>query len=330
MTDNPFSRRNALRAAGAMAAGGLLAASAAASASAAGVNHPGGRGQGAGRARGRGRPPGGVKTGPGMVCYVEVNDHSMTNLGKYRLAESGADVFDIGIIFASNINSDGDRAVLHHNEQVTAVLENVSTEVRPLQRRGMKILLSILGNHQGVGPANFQTYEEAVAFAAQLADTVHTYGLDGIDFDDEWARYDLGHPPNDWSFPYLVHALRARMPGKIISLYWYGPITETLEYDGIHVGELIDYSWNSMYGTWLIPEVPGLSPEELAPAAVNISATDDATDHATAASLANRTVAEGYGLYNTYDLQADDASASLTAVTTVLNGEATVYSGRPG
>ena len=47
------------------------------------------------------------------------------------------------------------------------------------------VLLSVLGNHQGAGFANFTSFAQADAFAAQLADAVTTYGLDGIDFDDE-------------------------------------------------------------------------------------------------------------------------------------------------
>ena len=44
--------------------------------------------------------------------------------------------------------------------------------------------MSILGNHEGAGFANFPTYESADAFAAQLEQVVNTYHLDGIDFDD--------------------------------------------------------------------------------------------------------------------------------------------------
>lgn len=311
MGDEKLSRRDMMRIAGSVAAGSVLGAASIGAGSAA-FAAPGGN---------KPRP---VKQGPGMVCYVEVNNQSMLNVGRYKLAKSGANAFDIGIVFASNINNDGTgRVVLHHNENVTRVLQNVDTEIRPLQKQGIKVLLSILGNHGGVGFANFQTYDEADAFAAQLADAVYTYELDGIDFDDEWARYDLGHPVNAWSFPYLVKALRTRMPDKVISLYWYGPITETLEYEDIRVGELIDYSWNALYGTWIVPEVPGLGKDALAPAAVNLTATDPGT----ATLLATRTVAEEYGLYNTYNLTSADASAYLTPITIAMNGERTVYTG---
>jgi len=96
-----------------------------------------------------------AKTGPVTVAYIEVNDHSMLNAGKYTLANSGAQVIDVAVIFAANINYDGTSAYLHFNDQVTNVLNNVATQVRPLQQKGIKVLLSILGNHQGAGFANF-------------------------------------------------------------------------------------------------------------------------------------------------------------------------------
>ena len=147
-----------------------------------------------------------AKTGPISVAYVEVNNDSMLNAGKYTLANGGAQVFDVAVIFAANINYDGTNAYLHFNENVQNVLDNVATQVRPLQQKGIKVLLSILGNHQGAGFANFPSQQAADAFAQQLADAVDQYGLDGIDFDDEYAEYGNNGTgqPNDFSFVYLV------------------------------------------------------------------------------------------------------------------------------
>lgn len=266
-----------------------------------------------------------TKNGPLMTCYVEVNSHSIANVGKYQLANSRANVFDIGIIFASNINYDGQQAYLHHNENVQRTLDNAATEIRPLQAKGIKVLLSILGNHQGAGFGNFPDYAAADAFAAELADAVYTYGLDGIDFDDEYANYGANGtgPVNDWSFVYLCQALRARMPDKLITLYWYGPITSHLEYGGVRVGDLIDYSWNAIYGSWIVPGVAGLTRAELAPAAINIQGTGSGT----AKTLATRTVNEGYGVYNTYNLGSSSSASYLTTITRELYGERTRYTG---
>ena len=71
--------------------------------------------------------------------------------------------------------------------------KNTSRKGKPRSNRykheAQKVLLSILGNHQGAGFANFTDYASADAFAADLEQVVKTYGLDGIDFDDEYAEY---------------------------------------------------------------------------------------------------------------------------------------------
>ncbi len=71
----------------------------------------------------------------------------------------------------------------------------------------------------GAGICNFPTREAAKDFALQLANTVNTYGLDGIDFDDEYSDYGNNGTgqPNDSSFVMLVQELRALLPDKIIS-----------------------------------------------------------------------------------------------------------------
>src|SRR5579859_7390081 len=251
-----------------------------------------------------------AKSGPITTAYVEVNNDSIASVGKYALASNGANVFDIAIIFAANIDYDGTSAQLYFNPQVQAVLDNAATQIAPLQAKGIKVLLSILGNHQGAGFANFPDQQSAAAFAGQLANAVNTYGLDGIDFDDEYADYGVnGTPqPNAWSFPYLVQALRNDLPNKIISLYFIGPSSSSLSYNGIVVGDLIDYSWNPYYGTWGVPNVPGLTKAQLAPAAIDIQSTDSST----AASLAQQTVSNGYGAYNTYNLPDTDVSQYIS------------------
>ena len=163
---------------------------------------------------------------PKLAVYVEVNSNDLANVADYTLAESGDAAIDMAMIFAANINYDGEKAYLHFNERVTETLDDAETQIRPVQAKGTKVLLSVLGNHQGAGFANFTSFAQADAFAAQLADAVTTYGLDGIDFDDEWTNYGAnGTPqPNAESFGWLATALRDRLgPDKIISLYAIGP-----------------------------------------------------------------------------------------------------------
>jgi hypothetical protein len=262
------------------------------------------------------------KAGPITVAYIEVNNYPMLNAGKYTLANGGAQVIDIAAIFAANINYDGSKAYLYFNPQVQNILDNVATQVRPLQQKGIKVLLSVLGNHQGAGFANFPTKAAAEAFAQELADAVNQYGLDGIDFDDEYAEYGNNGTgqPNDFSFVYLVQALREKLPNKLITLYDIGPASDRLTYNGQSIANTFNYAWNPYYGTWGVPSGPS-SKSRLGPAAVSYTGTSSST----AASLAQRTVDEGYGVYLTYNLTDADTSSYMTAFTQKLYGSATVY-----
>ncbi|MFC8826044.1 endo-beta-N-acetylglucosaminidase H [Streptomyces sp. NPDC057137] len=265
-----------------------------------------------------------AKQGPTSVAYVEVNNNSMLNVGKYTLAGGGDNVFDVAVIFAANINYDtGTKAAyLHFNENVQRVLDNAATEIRPLQQKGIKVVLSVLGNHQGAGFANFPTQQAASAFAKQLSDTVAEYGLDGIDFDDEYAQYGTNGTgqPNASSFVHLVTALRANMPGKIISLYNIGPAATRLSYGGVDISSKFDYAWNPYYGSWQVPGI-ALPKSKLSPAAVEIGRTAQTT----AADLARRTVSEGYGVFLTYNLDGANRSADVSAFTRQLYGSDAVY-----
>ena len=264
------------------------------------------------------------KQGPTSVAYIEVNSDSMLNVGKYSLANGGGNVFDIAVVFAANINYDTAKksAYLYFNPNVQRVLDNAATQIRPLQAKGIKVMLSVLGNHQGAGFANFPSKAAASAFVKQLSDAVSAYGLDGIDFDDEYAEYGRNGTgqPNDSSFVHLVSALRANMPNKLISLYNIGPSATRLSYGGVNVSSKFSYAWNPYYGTWGVPAI-ALPKANLSPAAIDFASTSSTT----AASLARRTVSEGYGVYLTYNLDGSDRHTYISAFTRQLYGSDAVY-----
>ncbi|GHB33211.1 chitinase [Streptomyces xanthochromogenes] len=265
-----------------------------------------------------------AKKGPTSVAYVEVNSNSMLNVGKYTLANGGGNVFDVAVIFAANINYDTTKksAYLYFNDNVQRVLDNAQTQIRPLQAKGIKVMLSVLGNHQGAGFANFPSQAAATAFAKQLSDAVGKYGLDGIDFDDEYAEYGNNGTgqPNSSSFVHLVSALRANLPTKLISLYNIGPAASRLSYGGVNVSSKFNYAWNPYYGTWGVPGI-ALPKSALSPAAIDFAATSSGT----AATLAKRTVSEGYGVYLTYNLDGSDRHTYMSGFTQPLYGSDAVY-----
>ncbi|WIB43725.1 endo-beta-N-acetylglucosaminidase H [Curtobacterium sp. MCLR17_058] len=310
----------------AMLAAPLVPAAASAAPSSSGSSHGHGHGSshggGHGHGHGHGHQAAPSKSGPTSIAYVEVNNDELANVGRYTL-ENGANAFDVAIIFAANINYEDGKAVLYNNENVQRTLDQAATQIRPLQAKGIKVTLSVLGNHQGAGLANFPTKAAARDFAAQVSATVKKYGLDGVDLDDEYSDYGVnGTPqPNQQSIGWLISALRADMPGKIISFYDIGPSSEALKTASPSIGGKLDYAWNPYYGTYTAPTIPGLPKSKISAAAVDIQNTPQAT----AVSLAQRTKADGYGVFMTYNLPGGDESSSVSSFTKVLYGQAASY-----
>lgn len=162
---------------------------------------------------------------PVVTAYIETNDTNPLNAGDY-FDENGEPFFDIVELFASNIHKEtvnGQvRPTLYLNDKLTPVLEGtgVTTYVRPLQEVGIKVLLTVLGDWQGVGVANM-TDTQAEQFATILAYAVGKYGLDGIGFDDEYANYSGSLVSG--SFGNIITKLHAKLPAdKLITVFAYG------------------------------------------------------------------------------------------------------------
>lgn len=267
------------------------------------------------------------------VCYVEVNNNNMLNAGSYTLQNTNRQLFDVAIIFAANINYDvsKSRAYISSNNNVTKVLNDVNTYVKPLQQKGIKVLLDILGNHQGAGISNFPNREAAKDFALQVANTVYTYGLDGVDLDDEYAGYGNNGTgqPNNSSFVMLLQELKAAMPDKLVTFYYYGPATSRQSYNGDQAGNYIDYSWNAMYGTYIAPNVPPLTKTKLSAAATWIqNSNSGSTSASTLSSLATSSKNDGYGVFMWYDLGGTDVANYLSTGSNILYNENTLLSGQ--
>jgi len=266
--------------------------------------------------------PAPVKHGPLSVAYVEVNDNELANVGHYTL-KNGAPVFDIALIFAANINYDGTKAQLYLNDQVQQTLDDAATQIRPLQKKHIRVELSILGNHQGAGFANFPTKTAAADFARQVTAVVNRYHLDGVDLDDEYADYGAnGTPqPNQQSIGWLISALRHDLPTKIVSFYDIGPSSTALNASSPAIGAQLSYAWNPYYGAYNPPLTPGLPRARLGAAAVDLQSTPADT----ASALARQTVADKYGVFVSYDLRAGDESSYISSFTVPLYGQAAVY-----
>ena len=81
-----------------------------------------------------------------------MNNENPLNAGEYTIGDEKAPFFDIVSIFAANINLDKEGSpYISCNEQTTFVLHNADRIIRPLQEKGIKVHLSILGNHDDAG-----------------------------------------------------------------------------------------------------------------------------------------------------------------------------------
>ena len=182
-------------------------------------------------------------------CFVEVNDENILNMGEYTMKSNGKPFFDVVSIFAANINVDSKTGRVHVfcNDQVSFLLRNADKFIRPLQAKGIKVAMTILGNHDEAGMGNLS---EAAAkdFAKELKAYLDIYGLDGIDFDDEYTNYNNSNPSPGFetrsraNFARLVYECRQVFGDKLIGVYEYGSLdSPDGEVEGMKVGDIVDY-----------------------------------------------------------------------------------------
>lgn len=254
------------------------------------------------------------------IVYVEVNDVNPLNAGSYTLKNSGKAYFDYVLIFAANIRGVDGKATLFNNSNVQAVLSGKAKYIKPLQDKGIKVLLSVLGDHTGLGVANM-TDAQVEDFATQLATAVITYGLDGIDFDDEWAEYGKnGYPSSSTgSYAKLITKLRAKMgTDKIITVFHFGYSGELST-----VADKINYGMYPYFGGYGGPYM-GLPNNKWAAYAINLNSYNNPND---IADYARKTVADGMGAICYYDLRTTNVLSTLNIISRICFGDVAVYDG---
>ena len=273
------------------------------------------------------------------IAYIEVNGFNPLNAGEWTLASSGTQFFDIVNIFAANIKFDEatGRVYLSFNPNVQAILDNRDKYIKPLQDKGMKVCLTILPDHDGVGFANL-TDKDIRAFASELKATVDTYGLDGIDFDDEYAEYSTHNRPgfvDPSSIPFgkLCYEVKRLMPDKLCTVYFIGSATEGFltDVEGMEPGDFIDYAYYAQYGSWSIAytTIKGMDKSQWGPYSW------DMNDYGEEWMMTDQVRSGGYGVQVCYDLRSvDDPNVSagkyeytLGIISQDIYGEGIVHSG---
>ena len=246
------------------------------------------------------------------ICYIEVNNENILNAGEYTMENSKKPFFDIVNVFAANIrlNEEG-KPYVHCNPQVTFVLENADKLIRPLQQKGIKVHLTILGDHTPAGMRSLGD-EAAKDFAKELKSYVDIYGFDGISFDDEWSNYEQvgGHPglvvPSQEQYSRLIYECRQIMPDKQIGVYWCKQENgePSINYplgdiEGKDVNDLLDYTVFGNYNLW--NTLNHINIVKQCPYALDLSKISLLNPNP---AYLSRIKDEGYGYFATYNLKA--------------------------
>lgn len=180
-----------------------------------------------------------------VVVFFEVNNTNPLNALQFETVD-GELLIDYLVLFAYNINYDAEagRVYCFANPQCQYILDNYDEIIKPLRERGMKVIISVLGNHDMAGLAQLSDMG-AREFAKEMAALVYGYGFDGINYDDEYSASP------DTSIPWftnhstaagnrLYFETKKAMPDKIMMSYQFGSALGNGPVDGVIPGDYMD------------------------------------------------------------------------------------------
>ncbi|PQQ39408.1 glycosyl hydrolase family 18 protein [Photorhabdus laumondii] len=110
------------------------------------------------------------------------------DIGNFVVKQTEKPFFSDVILFAANINNSiSNSPVLFYNDKISSILKENISLVRNLQKKGIRVQLSYLGNHQNAGWSCNMSQATATKLANEMVNDVVKYGLDGINIDDEYS-----------------------------------------------------------------------------------------------------------------------------------------------
>ncbi|WP_421918778.1 BT_3987 domain-containing protein [Marinifilum sp.] len=206
-----------------------------------------------------------------IISCMEVNDTNPLNNLCFTLKDSGKPFVDMVILFSANINYNAEtgRVYVYNNDNVQHLLDNKEKYIKPLQDRGMKVILGILGNHDRSGIANLAD-ETARDFAQELKAVCDAYHLDGVFFDDEYSNYQYPAPagfvyPSTQAASRLCYETKKAMPDRLVCAYVYGRTRSLPDVEGQTSGTFVDYGIaDYLQGSDLGNNYPGMPRSNMA------------------------------------------------------------------
>lgn len=187
------------------------------------------------------------ESGIKVISCMEINDTNPLNNLCFTLKSNGKPLVDILILFSANINysEENGKVFIYNNPNVQHLLDNRAKYLKPLQDRGMKIVLGILGNHDRAGVANLAD-NTARAFAQELKSVCDSYHLDGVFFDDEYSKFITPPPPgfvqnSSAAASRLCYEVKKAMPDRLVCAYAYSTTGWLPAIEGQTSGLFVDY-----------------------------------------------------------------------------------------
>jgi GH18 family chitinase len=188
------------------------------------------------------------------MSYVEVNSNNLSNVGCYVLSDNAKPFIQMTSIFAANINgSDANKPEIYFNPQVTNLLSDNYHQISDLQKKGIKVLITLLGNHQNAGWACMTNDNDKMNFAKDIVNMVNKYKLDGVDIDDEYSNCTT----NDSSIADIAQYIKedAAFKGKLLTKALF---SDYPHFSNLKLAKYLDYGWEMSYfsgnlGQRLIP-----------------------------------------------------------------------------
>lgn len=276
-------------------------------------------------------------TGIKIISCMEVNDTNPLNNLCFTLKKSGKPLIDMVILFSGNINFDSQtgRVYNYNNGNIQHLLDYKEKYLKPLQNRGIKVILGILGNHDRSGVANLST-EAAKQFAQDLKSVCDAYNLDGVFFDDEYSSYQNPVPPgfvspSSVAASRLCYETKKAMPNKLVTVYVYSTTSSLPDVDGHKSGEFVDYGIHDYGGsTDLSSNYPGMPKSGMALYSQEFSRGYYASSNSLKALRNN-----GYGAHMIFAMDPNSSNfygsqlPAMQNIANILFDDELVYDGKP-
>lgn len=272
---------------------------------------------------------------PAQVVFscIEVNNTNPLQTQNFRLKKANKYLFDGVILFSSNVNfSKRDNEVyIHNNDNVQAILNNYDHYIKPLKDQGIKVFLSLLGNHDGSGLANLSD-ARCRDFAKAIADTLDKYNLDGVFFDDEYSEYNKDLAAQGFEgfqnrgssacASRLAYETKKAIGDRWVVTYKYGSFNSLNEIDGVKPGQYVDYVLTDygVVGVWTSNQsaYPGTTKRQWGTCSINMGGYTNFTN-----VKKNRT--EKYGAFMVYNLDQTSGNYGYVYYDTLLKIAKTLF-----